>query len=262
MNGRMHTAFFSPTGSSRKLALAAAEEMGTLMGKDGGQVWDWTFPEGRDAAGVCQAGDVLVFAFPVYAGRVPGLLDRALERLKGNGAQAVVLAVYGNRHYDDALAEAVDVLTLRGFAVTAAAAFVAEHSLTSRVATGRPDAADMSALTDFAREAARQASSGATGPVSVPGNRPYKERPAAADIRPLTRDSCTQCGVCVSVCPMQIISADNPFQVDQGCLRCCACVKSCPEDAKYFDDQRVTGIVARLEEKCLVRRNPEVFFAR
>ena len=111
MSKCIRAAFFSPTGSSRALSLAAAATLACELTEPCGESWDWTFPEGREAARACDAEDVLVFAFPVYAGRIPQLLIPVLSRLQGGGARAVVLAVYGNRHYDDALREAVDKRT-------------------------------------------------------------------------------------------------------------------------------------------------------
>lgn len=265
MTPRLHTVFFSPTGSSRSMAQETArvleQELTQNMPLARGDDWDWTFPEGRAAAHTLGAEDVLVFAFPVYAGRIPPLLVEPLKRLAGQGTRAVLLAVYGNRHYDDALLEAVDLFVANGFSVPAAGAFVAEHSMTAKVGAGRPDAEDMAAIADFARRAARIIASEKRATVAVPGNRPYKALPPAADIRPQTLDSCTQCGLCASVCPMRVIDADNAAQVAQGCLRCCACVKICPEQAKYFDNPQVDKIVAMLESNCRERREPEVFFA-
>ena len=265
MTPSLHTVFFSPTGSSRNMAQETArvlaQDLAQNMALARDDDWDWTFPEGRAAAHTLGPEDVLVFAFPVYAGRIPPLLMDSLARLAGHGARAVLLAVYGNRHYDDALLEAVDLFVAKGFSVPAAGAFVAEHSMTAKVGAGRPDAEDMAALGDFASRAARIIASGERANVVVPGNRPYKALPPAADIRPQTLDSCTQCGLCASVCPVRVIDADNAAQVALGCLRCCACVKICPEQAKYFDNPQVDKIVAMLECNCLERREPEVFFA-
>ena len=79
------------------------------------------------------------------------------------------------------------------------------------------------------------------------------------DIRPKTSDACTQCLLCVSQCPVQIISEDDPAVVGPGCIRCCACVKACPEKAKYFDQEPVLKIIAMLEDTCRERREPEFY---
>ena len=261
MSASVHTVFFSPTGSSRAMAQQVASVLAKQLGLNHARDRDWTFPEGRAAAHSVGPEDVLVFAFPVYAGRVPQLLLEPLAHLAGQGGSAVLLAVYGNRHYDDALREVVDLFAARQFCVSAAGAFVAQHSLTARVGAGRPDAEDMAALHDFARKAASAIASKEKTMAAVPGNRPYRALPPAADVRPHTLDSCKQCGRCASACPVRVIDFDNAALVAPGCLRCCACVKICPERAKYFSNPQVDKIVTMLEGTCLERRAPEMFFA-
>ena len=87
-------------------------------------------------------GDLLVVGMPVYSGRIPASALPALRKFRGNGTPAVVVCVYGNRDYDDALLELTDVVGENGFRV-AAAAFVAAHSIFPQVGTNRPDEEDI-----------------------------------------------------------------------------------------------------------------------
>ena len=96
MNRTIHTLFFSPTHSSREIARTLADGLAVSLGGEQ-KIRDLTFPPEREESLDCAPGDVLVFAFPVYAGRVPQLLEAPLARVRGNGATAVVAAVYGNR---------------------------------------------------------------------------------------------------------------------------------------------------------------------
>lgn len=50
---------------------------------------------------------------PVYAGRVPTLAVERLKDIKTSGVKCVIVAVYGNRAYKDALVEMQDVATER-----------------------------------------------------------------------------------------------------------------------------------------------------
>lgn len=50
---------------------------------------------------------------PVYAGRVPALAVERLKGMKTSGVKCVIVAVYGNRAYKDALVEMQDVATER-----------------------------------------------------------------------------------------------------------------------------------------------------
>ena len=84
--------------------------------------------------------DLAVIAMPVFAGRVPALAVERLRKVDAQGAKCVVVAVFGNRAYDDALLELRDVALEMGFRVIAAVAAVAEHSIIRRYGKGRPDA--------------------------------------------------------------------------------------------------------------------------
>lgn len=259
MKTNVYAAYFSPTGTTRSITTEVARTLAETADANLRTI-DLT-PAGQCPADLaCTAEDVLVFGFPVYAGRVPELLLKKIARFSGDGTPAVVVGLYGNRAFEDALIEAVDLLTDQGFVVVAAGAFIGEHSMTTRVATGRPDADDVALAGQFGRDIATQLAAGVTATPAIPGNRPYKDHPAPADIRPQTTDDCTSCGICVERCPLGIIDADDPAQVQAGCVRCNACVKSCPEDAKFFDNEMTNKIVTMLETNFTARKEPELFW--
>ena len=196
----------------------------------------------------------------MYAGRVPVLLRDEFAHLEGRGTPAVVVGLYGNRAFDDALLEAADLLEERGFNVTA-------RGRVSSASTRSPRAWEPAVPTTptspwrsaSARVGERLARSRDLPAPAIKGSRPYKELKPGADVRPLTSDACASCGICVARCPLGIIDEDDPALVGAGCLHCCACVKSCPEDAKRFSSESTDQVIAMLESKCLERREPELF---
>lgn len=258
MTATVTALYFSPTHGTRTIARAIAAEMGARLDRPL-RDRDVTLPQARNLAYEFQADDVVVLGFPVYGGRVPEPLAPTLELLRGNGAAAVIAAVYGNRDYDDALLEANDLLAGHGFQVKAAGAFIGEHSFSRVVGAHRPDAGDKDVAVDFARQAVEKLLSGSHAPLAVKGQSPYKERGPSAPVAPVTSDACTDCKICARHCPMGVINMDNPKEVGAGCIKCCACVKLCPVGAKAFHDERMAAVAAMLESKCIGRREPELF---
>ena len=258
MSRIVHAVYFSPTHSSKRMALLLAQGLARKL-QAGVLPHDWTLLAGRQEPVSLGAGDVLVFGFPVYGGRVPELCLPCLQTLEGAGRPALALAVYGNRHYDDALLEAGDLLAAQGFTVVAAGAVIAEHCIAPAVATGRPDARDLELLDGFAARAAEAVAQGRDALPRLPGAHPYKRLSPSAPAKPATLASCTRCGTCAGLCPLGIIDSVDPSLVGEGCLRCCACVKFCPQGAKTFQDERQEAIRSWLEASCQKRREPEFF---
>jgi heterodisulfide reductase subunit A len=68
------------------------------------------------------------------------------------------------------------------------------------------------------------------------------------------RDLCTECKLCVDVCPKRAISVKSPAHVDEAaCKGCGSCAAACPVDAiqmRLFSDQQILAQVrAATEEK-------------
>lgn len=256
MEGKVYAMYFSPTHTTGKITTAVAGCLAAKMEREEEKI-DLTLPAGRQGRLSFGKEDILVFGFPVYGSRMPALLAGVLGGMRGNDTQAIPIAVYGNRDYDDALLEASDLLRENGFKVAAAGAFIGEHSYSSKVGTKRPDAKDMQLATEFALKIADKLMKGGCGEVEVKGNRPYKDAMPDMRLAPKTNENCTDCMICAGNCPVGIISEADPRIVEGGCIRCCACIKFCPEDAKYFEDEHMAKVVAYLETNFTARREPE-----
>jgi ferredoxin len=254
---------FSPTGTTKSVVSRIAAAASAALGEDRAPAdHDITLPSARRAGASFRQGDLVVVGVPVYAGRVPTLLVDYLRTVRGGGAFAVAVVVYGNRHYDDALIELADLLEAQGFVVVAAAAFIGEHSYSRLVAPGRPDAADLALATELAVRVTRKLSGGGPFARVVPtGTRPYRELALKIDLgnaRPVASAACQRCRACVEVCPLGAIDPDELSTVGD-CLRCNACVKGCPAGARSFSDASYRTVRRWLEGHCAERRTPELF---
>ena len=122
--GNVHVMSFSPTGGSRKAAMEVGKQIALSAGCAVGEL-SLNRPDDRAAQYHFGPEDLLVLAYPVYGGWMPALLEETMTHLAGENTPAVVLAVYGNRAYEDALLEGVERLEKQGFVPIAAGAFVA-----------------------------------------------------------------------------------------------------------------------------------------
>ena len=251
---RVVAAYFSPTGNTEKIAKAMAQAAAEAAGSDGLQLetLDFTRPEVRAGKYEFAEDDLLIIGLPVYAGRLPNkILPFVQENLKGNGTMSLPFVCFGNRAFDDGIAELVYEQKNTGFRPAAAAAFATQHAFATELAHGRPNAADTEEAKAIALSAwesiRRSGSSSDFGELTVDGNTPPGPyyRPKRMDgepavflkAKPLTdTDKCVSCGTCAEVCSMGSIDPDDVTSVPGICIKCQACVVHCPKGAKYFDD--------------------------
>ena len=197
-----------------------------------------------------------MWASPVYAGRLPNkTLDFVTRNLRGDNTPILLVAVYGGRHFDNALSEMALIARQNGFRPVAAAAVVARHVFSKTLSAGRPNDDDVVQIEAFADGV----DFSQCGVLELPGETvpssyytPLREDLTPARFLkalPVVDDSlCSHCGSCVSLCPMGSITVNHSLPQFQGvCIKCQACVCHCPQHAVGFDDADFLSHVRMLE---------------
>ena len=267
--------YFSGTGTTEKVVNSLANAVAQGLGA---QRKDYCFnqPKARQTELTFAPDDLVVLGVPVYAGRVPNLIMPYIkDMIHGNGALAVPVVLYGNRNFDDGLMELRNLTRDNGFHPVTAAAIVGEHSFSTTLGAGRPDADDMALVAQLAQETVKKVQALTEAPaeaVAVEGCDPIRPYYTPRDrhgepikdflkAKPVTdNDKCVKCGLCATLCPMGSIDPEDVSNVAGKCIKCCACVKKCPTGAKYFDHEGYLYHQHELEEVYGVRRAESKIF--
>ena len=255
-----HIVFFSPTHTSARVARAIAEGIGMPRRIE----TDLTYDEATTP--IVIEDSLTIVAAPVYGGLISETAMQRIQRLKGQNSPVIVVAVYGNRDYEDALVQLRDSLATNGFTPFAAGAFIGEHSYSRPaenmpIAQGRPDASDIEKAKQFGMDSLHKLTSTPFESLSnffVKGNIPYKVLTHGTPTCPESTDDCCACGQCIDVCPTHAISLSDEGIIETDvnrCIRCCACVKECPLNARVYN----TPYTAKLFQNFPNRREPETF---
>lgn len=259
---RIVVLYFSPTGNARKVATEIGERVSQILQLPVEKM-SFTLPKERENGFVFGQDDIVICTTPVYAGRLPNkLLPFIQENIKGNGAVAITVNVFGNRNYDNAPIEFYNEMKKNGFTVAGVAAIPTEHVFLEDIGRGRPTSQDMVPVLDFAERVAKKILEGnVSDDLDVPGSYPAPYyTPLGVDNQPVQflkakpethLELCDSCGACARRCPMGAISFDDTSLVPGICIKCQACVKVCHTKAKHFTDQAFLSHVQMLANNYL-----------
>ncbi len=263
--------FYSATGNTRKVIKRIAKNIQEILQVPVDFV-DYTRPQNRQAFHSFGPEDLVIFASPVYAGRLPNkMLPYISTAFSGTNTAAIPIIIYGNRSFDNGLSELTDILSSKGFIPFSAATITTVHAFSSNIGTGRPDEKDLKLIDSFCKSAAEYLlHNNNLLPIEVPG-----EHPAVTYYKPLGIDNtivnflkakpntykelCDNCGACAKACPMSAIDFTDNTLVPGTCIKCQCCVKICHSKAKYFDDDNFISHVQMLEKNYERRSEPSFF---
>ncbi len=257
---RVKLVYYSPTSTSEKTCKAIQQGIGVDY-----DIIDLTLPDSANKSYSFGPGDLAVIAVPVYSGRVPQTAVKRVKQLKAENTPTVLVAVFGNREFEDSLVELKDITEPNGFKPFAAAAFIGEHSFDTPetpIATGRPDAEDIKKARLFG-EKVKEKLAGLTevGEFNVPGNHPYREGGKTGGRCPVTdSDTCILCGMCARVCPTGCVAVSDIVETNiDECTACTACVKNCPTGARHWEHEGVMKAAKWLSTDYAKRKEPTFF---
>ena len=252
--------YFSPTGTGKK----TVNEIAAGMGYDADTI-DLTPSDANLNSYKLGENELAIVAAPVYGGRIPQTALNRLKIVKGDNTPAVLVAIYGNRAYEDALLELHNTTKELGFKTIAGAAFIGQHSFDTEetpIATGRPDAEDLKKAHEFGAKVLEKIKGmDKVREIDIPGNVPYRERGGGGPRSPETdKATCTLCGTCASVCPTGCVEVSDVVETQKDqCIACTACVQNCPTGARHWEHEGILGAAKWLSTEHGDRKEPEIF---
>jgi flavodoxin len=140
--------YFSPTGTTQKVLESIAKG---ITVEDVEHI-NLTLPEGAQQTIPPFSDELVIIGAPVYGGRLPVDAINRFKQLKASKTLAILIVVYGNREFEDALLELKNLAIELGFNPVAGGAFIGEHSFATKdvpIANGRPDSLDVQKAMDF-----------------------------------------------------------------------------------------------------------------
>ncbi|MEG0295167.1 MAG: 4Fe-4S binding protein [Clostridium sp.] len=249
----VHAAYFSPTNGTKRAVSLLAEYL-----DDEYKLIDLTDKSKRDKKFKFSNNELVIVACPVYAGQIP-MIDGLFKNLIGDNTPCIVMAAYGNRHYDDAVAQMKCILEKNHFKCIGAIASIIPHIYSNKLGVGRPDVDDIRIIKSFANEIKKKLENENFDNVEVPGNPSpsiLQNIPGCNIPKFMDKSLCNSCELCSKECPVGAINSETNEIDNTLCINCMKCSFVCKTEARKFDD---TMISEYLEGNYTKRREIQVF---
>lgn len=247
---RLKVAYFSPTGGTRKAAQMLAELFGLPT-----EMIDMTLTEARKQTVNFESGDLVLVACPVFGGTMPNV-EGLFANLHGKMTPCILMAAYGNRHYDDALAQMSEQMRSQGLLVLGAIAPVIPHGFSETLGAGRPNSEDEQVFAEFVLRMQEKLNGEPINPPEIPGDGTLCSKKIPSMPKTWDADACVHCGVCAEKCPVGAIDAESLAINHDICINCTCCSVVCPMNART---QNYAAATAKLEANFAQPRQVEYF---
>ena len=316
--------WFSPTGATKTITEYVAGSLAELLGVPM-RSSSYTLPKDREKILVSRdrekdnlssadslnpgppflfkQGELVVWGTPTYAGRIPNKTLEFVRTVLANsdfdGNLMIPIAVYGNRSFDNCLAELGGLMKKGGHFPLAGIAMPTRHTFSKTLGAGRPDAADFATLDDFCvkirnkimdLDTAPSVWEGRVEPHSMGSAESLKNFPSPEELlspakflgeeepesyyvpkrvdgepakflKAKPQIDTDKCTGCGTCTEVCPMGSIAPGPVFSGiCIKCQACIQHCPQSALYFDDPDFLSHVAMLEANfASPLKKPELF---
>lgn len=262
--------YFSPTNTTAKICKAIASG----MGKDVPEDFNITYPDFRaklisNPKTMLENIDHLIVGAPVYAGKLPVQVIECMNALVGEGKICTIIVSYGNREFGKALRNMAEILIKKGFKVSAAGAFIGQHSYKDiiPIAIGRPDKKDLEQAFNFGKKCTINLKhlSIEEIPEQIDWISKSKNYFKSVSVKYIS-ENCTHCGICAKHCPIGIISDETgnykSIKSKADCIACVACVFECKFEARILGVSFINKLILRthLKKASLQRLEPLTIF--
>lgn len=260
---------FSPTGTSAKIAKAVAAGI-NATNHCVATVCDTTYRALETTK--LSNNAIAIIAAPVYGGKMAPIAKERMKLIIADRTPCILIAVYGNRAFENALNDMAEFAEKSGFIPIGAAAFIGEHSYSTAetpIAVGRPDKVDLDAAEAFGKKIGHKLTNNTINRISTTAliDQPSPEeslknfrdfvmrymsqqKEAPKQYLPeVNMQICNKCGTCIGICPTSAISNDIHTVDPTKCIKCCACVKSCPEGARSFHSPFAPTLSANFNQR-------------
>lgn len=186
--------------------------------------------------------DLIIFASPVYGGRIPSRIMKCFEIKCIKAKKIVGIAVYGNMSCGASLKQYRKLARKHKCSLIGVGAFIGEHTYSleeAPIAQYRPNEKDFEQAKLFGLAIQDKVNRGINEEVKIPNTlfplfiEKFPEGMGKAGVKkPIIQGNCNGCGLCAKSCPTKAIDPSTLIIDNKKCIRCFSCVKKCNRNAR------------------------------